>query len=298
MENIMSYTGEIYSLLTAVVWAFAVILFKKSGESVHPIALNYFKTFLAIILFIPTIFLFKEQIFRNVPINEYLLLLLSGVIGIGISDTLFFKSLNLIGAGMSAIVDCLYSPFIIGLSIIFLHERLSILQLIGAFMIVSAVLTGMTRKSRGKLNKKKLFYGALFGAMAMALMAVSIVMIKPLLNRSPLLWVTEIRLIGGIIFLSTFLIIHPSRKMIITSIHAPMNWIYTVSGSFFGAYLAMMLWLAGMKYTLASTAAALSQTSNIFVFIFAAIFLKEKINLQRVIAILLGVSGVFLVSFG
>ena len=60
----------------------------------------------------------------------------------------------------------------------------------------------------------------------------------------------------------------------------------------------MMLWLAGMKYTLASTSAALNQTSNIFIFIFAAIFLKEKINLQRVIAILLGVSGVFLVSFG
>jgi len=165
-------------------------------------------------------------------------------------------------------------------------------------MIVSAVLTGMTRKSRGKLNKKKLLYGAVFGAMAMASMAVSIVMIKPLLNRSPLLWVTEIRLIGGIIFLSIFLILHPSRKMIIASIHAPMKWVYTISGSFFGAYLSMLLWLAGMKYTMASTAAALNQTSNIFVFIFAAIFLKEKINLHRVIAILLGVSGVFLVSFG
>jgi drug/metabolite transporter (DMT)-like permease len=65
-----------------------------------------------------------------------------------------------------------------------------------------------------------------------------------------------------------------------------------------GAYLAMVLWLGGFKYTQASNASALNQTSNIFVFIFAAIFLGEKINLQRAIGILVGVAGAFLVTFG
>jgi len=60
----------------------------------------------------------------------------------------------------------------------------------------------------------------------------------------------------------------------------------------------MVLWLAGMKYTLASIASALNQTSNIFVFTFAALLLREPINLQRVIGILLGVSGALLVTFG
>jgi drug/metabolite transporter (DMT)-like permease len=53
-----------------------------------------------------------------------------------------------------------------------------------------------------------------------------------------------------------------------------------------------------MKFTQASTAAALNQTSNIFVFIFAALVLKEKITKIRVAAISLGIAGAFVVMFG
>jgi drug/metabolite transporter (DMT)-like permease len=60
----------------------------------------------------------------------------------------------------------------------------------------------------------------------------------------------------------------------------------------------MVLWLAGMKYTQAATAAALNQTSNIFIFIFAAILLKERITAVRLVAIGLGVAGALLVTFG
>ena len=71
-----------------------------------------------------------------------------------------------------------------------------------------------------------------------------------------------------------------------------------MSGSFAGGYLAMVFWLAGMKFTFASIAAALNQTSNIFVFIFAALLLKEKVTAVRVAAIVLGVGGALLVTFG
>jgi drug/metabolite transporter (DMT)-like permease len=53
-----------------------------------------------------------------------------------------------------------------------------------------------------------------------------------------------------------------------------------------------------MKYTQASQASALNQTSNVFVFIFAWIFLKEKMTVQRVIGIGLAFIGVYLVTFG
>ena len=71
-----------------------------------------------------------------------------------------------------------------------------------------------------------------------------------------------------------------------------------VSGSFIGTYIALLLWLAGMKFTQTSTAAALNQTSNIFVFIFAGMFLKETIDSKRIIAITMGIAGTFLVTFG
>lgn len=292
------YLGEFYALTTAIVWAFAVILFKKSGEAVHPIGLNVFKSVLAIVLLPPTAWFFGQTVFRSVPATDYLLLMASGALGIGISDTLFFKSLNALGAGLSAVVDCLYSPFIIAMSLIWLGESLSFWQLVGASMIVSAVLSITLEKHTTVEDKKRVYWGVFWGALAMLFNAVGLVMIKPLLNHSPLFWATEWRLIGGALVLVLALILHPRRRAILKSIYARQQRGYTISGSLVGTYLGMVLWLAGMKYTQASTTAALNQTSNIFVFIFAALILKEKITAVRLVAICLGVGGAVLVTFG
>ncbi|OQX92005.1 MAG: hypothetical protein B6D58_05160 [candidate division Zixibacteria bacterium 4484_95] len=298
MNSTISHLGEFFALSTAIVWAFAVILFKKSGETVHPLALNLFKNLLALILILPTMWLWGESIFLKIPSRDYLILILSGALGIGIADTLFFKSLNLLGAGMTAIVDCLYSPFIIIASMFFLSESLTPFQFVGVLIIISAVLTASNTKGRGKLSRHNLVWGIFWGVLSMANMAVGVVLFKPLLNHLPLLWVTEIRLFGGILVVVLILLLNPSRRKIMSSINSVHSWFYTISGSLTGAYLSMILWLAGMKLTQASNAAALNQTSNIFIFIFAAIILKEKINLQRFLAIILAVCGAFMVTFG
>jgi len=298
MDVSIPYLGEALSLLSAVIWAFAVILFRKSGEKVHPLALNMFKNSLALVLFLPTIWLFGETLLRPVPISSYTLLLLSGVIGIGIGDTFLFKSLNILGAGLTGIVICMYSPFIIILSVIWLGESLTMLQIMGAVLIISAVLIATLEKRNEQIPRSNLLRGILFGVVSSAAMAVGIVMIKPLLERSPLLWTSEIRLLGGALSLGLILLFHPARRRIIDSLISTHSWGYTITGSFTGAYLALVVWLAGMKYTQASVASALNQTGTIFIFIFAGLLLKEPINLRRTIGIILAVIGVFLVFFG
>ena len=298
MDGAIPYLGETLALVTAVTWAFAVILFRKSGETVHPVFLNLFKNLLAIGLFFPTMWIFGEALARQAPASDYLLLLLSGALGIGIGDAMFFKSLNQIGAGLWSIVACLYSPFIIGLSVIQLGESLTLPQILGALMIISAVLSTIHPRRTRKIVRRDLVPGIIWGVLATTATAVGIVMIKPLLERSPILWVTEVRLFGGVAVLILITVFHPSRRRILFSNISPAAWGYTVAGSFLGAYLAMFFWLAGMKFTQASIAAALNQTSNIFVFIFAAIFLREPITSRRAIAIAFAVAGAFLVYFG
>ncbi|MCX7786038.1 MAG: DMT family transporter, partial [candidate division WOR-3 bacterium] len=140
MNGIENYLGQILSVLCAIIWALAVILFKKSGETVHPIALNLFKNLIAIILFLITIKILGQSLLRNASSKEYLIFILSGILGMAIADTLYFMCLNQIGAGLLAIVSCLHSPFIIILSMLFLKERMTFLQIIGVILIVLAVL--------------------------------------------------------------------------------------------------------------------------------------------------------------
>ena len=291
-------TGEIFALMTAVLWAFAVVMFKKSGERVHPIMLNLFKDCLGFVLLLPTAYLFGQDLLRSAPTDEWLLLIVSGIIGIGIADTFYFMALNRLAAGLTAIVACLYSPSIITMSLIFLGEDLTTLQIIGAGLIVFAVLSGVTRKGLPNLSRKDLILGIIFGMIAVLANGSAIVMIKPLLERSPLLWVTEVRLLAGIVGLVVVLLIMPNTRTIYRSLYSAGSWRYTITGSFVGVYLAMVFWLAGMKWAKASIASALNQTANLFIVIFAALILKEAITARRAVGILLGVTGAILVSLG
>lgn len=264
----------------------------------HPIGLNLFKDLFALVLFLPTMWLFGETLWRDAPAAEYALLLASGALGIGLGDTFFFKSLNLLGAGLTAIVDCLYSPFIIALSLPVLAEKLTLLQGVGAALVVAAVLAASLEWRKGLISRRDLALGILYGVLGLASMAVGIVMIKPLLERSPLLWATEVRVAGGVAALAVILLFHRRRRAIVSSVFSARGWHYMLGGSFVGAYLAMVFWLAGMKYTQASVAAALNQTANVFIFIFAALLLREPVTRRRTLGIVLGLAGAVLVSFG
>jgi len=113
--------GEIFSLCSAVFWALAVIFF-------FTITL----LFLGESIFTPEgVVLTNEDFFR---------LIVSGIIGIGIADIIFLHSLNIIGAGISALVDTVYSPFVIFFAYIFLGEHLSPLQFLGAGCIIGAII--------------------------------------------------------------------------------------------------------------------------------------------------------------
>jgi drug/metabolite transporter (DMT)-like permease len=292
------YFGETLALTTALVWSVAVILFKKSGETASPLGLNLFKNTMTLLLMPPTMLLLGQELFRPAPLNDYMLLTFSGVLGIGIADTLFFKSLNLLGAARSAIVDCLYSPVIILLSIFWLDERISVAQAIGALMIISAVFAIGREKGLVQITRQQLIAGILLGVVSMLAMGIGIVMIKPVLERSPVLWAIEVRLAGAAVSLFIILGLYRRRKAVLQSIMEIKGWKYMIPGSFLGTYIALMFWIGGMKYAPASIASALNQTSNIFIFIFAAIFLKEKITCYKLVGIALAVIGVFLIMLG
>jgi drug/metabolite transporter (DMT)-like permease len=289
--------GEFFALITAVVWAIAVVLFKKSGENVHPIALNLFKNFLAILLFTPTVYLFGESLFREAPASHYMLLLLSGMMGISLADTFYFIALNSIGAGVMAIVSCMYGPFIIALSMTFLGERLILMQIIGVGLIVSAVIFTTYQKEGLHHSRKDLIKGITFGTLGTFINAVGVVMIKPILNVSPLAWVSFYRIFGGLIGLFIIMLFIKDRMKIIHTLKIRKSWVFTVCGSFMGAYLSMFLWLAGMKYTLTSIAAALNQTSTIFIYVLAVMFLKENFNTRKALGVVLAMVGVFFVTY-
>lgn len=293
--------GSVFSLCAAFFWASAVILFKKSGEVFSPVSLNVYKSIVALILVALTMMILNIPFFPEKPINDWLLLAVSGFFGITLSDLFFFMALNRLGAGLVAIVECLYLPSVIFFSFILLGESLSTGAIIGGCLIFTAVFVGAMskapRKGPSSLYKPS-WSGIMVGCLSMILVAIGIVIIKELLNRTDVLWANFVRVSAGTLSLLIYMLGHPRRIEYIRELKFSRSWLVALPASVSGNYLALLCWVAGMKYTTASQAAILNQMSTIFIFILAAFFLKEKITGPKVAAIALALTGASLTIFG
>jgi drug/metabolite transporter (DMT)-like permease len=292
------FLGKLFALGSALIWAVAVILFRISGRTVHPLGLNLVKSVVSCVLLVPTIWLLNQPLLPSLPIKSYGLLLLSGIIGIALSDTLLFESLNRLGASLSAIVSCSYSPFVIILASLFLFESMTLWQLIGVGFIILAVVMISHKNGIQNISQKDLVAGILLGLLAMLAMAVSIVLMKPVLIHSSVLWATLVRTVGGVALLFPAIQIHSQRRKIYQSIFSSENWKPMLSGSFLGGYAALIVWMAGMKYAQVSEASVLNQMNSVFIFVLGVIFLKEPAARKKVLAFGIAFCGVILVLLG
>jgi drug/metabolite transporter (DMT)-like permease len=178
---------------------------------------------------------------------------------------------------------------------------MSAVQLVGVVLILSAVLsvTRMRGPAAGAhLPRRTLVAGIVFGILTTTTQGVSIVMIKPLLSDVPLMWANCWRLLGGIAmsFLLLPLMTDPRREL--ATLRDVRVWPVMIPGAIVGTYVSLVFWLAGMKYTQASTASALNQTATLWTFVLAALLLREPVTWKRLAGLGLGLGGVALVTFG
>jgi len=299
------YMGEICSLLSAIFWALAIIIFKKIGDRVSPMVINPVKSIIGLLLFILTCLIMGVPLMPNSQFSntDLLILSISGIIGIGIADIIFLHSLNILGAGISAIVDTVYSPFVILFAFILLGESLTFTQLIGGALIIGSVLYASTKIQNIPVDRKRFKQGILYGIGSIAMMALGIVMIKPILNTVSdnvglQLWIAGYRLVSGVLVSGSIMLIANRKQNILRALRDRTLWLPLIVSSVLAAYLGIAMWVMGMSMTTASISSILNQTATIFILIFAWIFLGEPLTKRRILSIVVAMCGAYLVFIG
>ncbi|MDX1568861.1 MAG: DMT family transporter [Xanthomonadales bacterium] len=286
--------GEWLSLGSAVVWAIAVVMFKRSGETFSPTALNLLKNIIAAVLLAATLPIVYGLTFPTFSATEWWIMVASGLLGIAAADNLYFAALRRLGASRTGIASSLFSPSVIVLSYFLLGERLVAQQIAGFLLVVAAVILVSYRKDRKDIAAEELRQGTLLAVTAVFLMALGIVIVKPVLELHPFLWIVEIRVVVGIIGIVLVGYARDRLHGLRLQLRLKHNWWLAGGASFFGSYLAMILWLGGYKYTQASVASVLNETAAIFIVVLAWIFLGESLNARKTCGVLLSFAGVLL----
>jgi drug/metabolite transporter (DMT)-like permease len=280
--------GELFSLASALAWAFGVILYARLGRRIDPLALNLRKNVVVLLMMLPL--LAWRGVPPHVPALDVAIAVASGAIGIALADTLYFRALNEIGAGRIGVIGNLFSPFVIVLSYLFLGERLTALQLAG-FALVSAGVV-VVQPPAPDAGARRFGRGVAYGALAVLLMATAIVLVKRVLERNDLFWISTLRLAGGVVLMAPLAWWQRARGD--GAALDRRDWLLLVAAAFVGQMLSMLLWLAGYKYTSASVAAILNETASAFIVLLAWLFLREPLTPRRVIGVVLTLAGVVL----
>ena len=186
-------------------WTYACSIWRTQTNIYKPIEINFLKNVIAFIIFSPVILFFNY----STNYKYFLILLLSGVIGIGLGDTFYLRSLNLIGTRKTLSIEAL-SPLIAAITgTVFINDNLSINAWIGIVIVTGALVRIIKKKSYliDKDSKLVLNNNSLdkyiYGFLSVLCAVIAALLSRFVLLESDLtpIFTTEIRLFGSIIFL-------------------------------------------------------------------------------------------------
>jgi len=303
------YFGELCMLIAAILWSVTVILLKSSSNQLSPFLINPIKNSIGLLLFL-LLFLYTgiPLWYDNLSLLGYYKILLSGLLGMALGDTIFIYALSKIGANRVAIVDS-FSPFIIYFySILLLYnQELVFIQFVGLMITTIAIVILTYENDYEDIDYQTKRSGILWVFFAMSCTGYGIVLLKTVLNEINIvevdqklkfnLWVTAFRLLPGVVFSWFMFLFKKNKKSLLKPLTNRTVLSKLLLASVIGPFFALGFWILGYAFIdKPSIASIISQTSVIFIVILSWIFLKEKLTPLRLVSISFAFIGVLLAT--
>src|SRR5512147_1507784 len=136
----MTIIGEVAALATSFFFALTSIIFTSTGRSVGSQVTNRIRLVFALVyLIILNAILFHEPLPFSADSSRWMWLSLSGVIGLSLGDTFFFRSLVSVGPRLGSLLLSLAPIFGSVIAWVFFGETLSLLQITGIVLALSGI---------------------------------------------------------------------------------------------------------------------------------------------------------------
>jgi drug/metabolite transporter, DME family len=147
--------GELAALGAAISWAIAPILYGNALENTNPISANLVRCVTnGIVLTIFLVAFGLTNILVSLPPWILILTVISGVIGLGVADTLYMLGLKTVGVSKAVPLASTYPLFGLIWATWLLEQPLSVLALIGATIILLGIWL-LSRRNQGDLTNAK-----------------------------------------------------------------------------------------------------------------------------------------------
>lgn len=297
MNVFIDHTGEFAALLTAIFWTVTSLAFETASHKIGTIAVNILRLVIGFIFLSIYAFIRRGLILpTDAGVDNWIWLVLSGLVGFVFGDLFLFKSYTIIGSRFSMLIMTLVPPVTAFFSFLLIDERLTLYHGLGmtlTFAGISMAIFGRSGKGE-KLSLKLAPKGILYAFGGAVGQALGLVLSKIGLRDYDPFAATQIRIIAGIVgyvALVTFLVRWGNVRMAIRNKEGMK---FTTLGAFFGPFLGVSFSLIAVKYTEAGVASTIMSLVPVFIILPAVVLYKEKVTLPEMIGAFVSVGGVAL----
>jgi len=292
--------GELAALGAALSWTVSAMLYRKALSETKPLSANVVRltcTSAALVVFLAVIG--KFDVLMSLSADVAVLAGISGIIGLGVGDTLYMMSLKSIGVARAVPITCTYPLFSLIWAACFKGELVTLPVGLGAIAIVLGIwlLSQENKTNNAGILKRDLYKGVAFALATAIAWSISITMISMAvretadLDHALAINAVRIAIIAIVFFASSPLISRGlgfgkiDRKAIVTLL--------------VGGIVALGLGWFFLTYsfieTLESRAVPISSTTPLFSTLVGLALLREKMTARNVLGSVVIVGGIFLI---
>ena len=306
--TIVEHLGILFAICTTFCWSLGIFPFTEGAKRFGSAALNQYRLFLAwiIITILACLFLSKSpfQLFLEPSAYNFIYLGLSGFIGFTIGDFFTFNSFRLLGPKLSSVYTTIAPCSALFFGYMFLGEEFNLTGIGGILLTVSGViwLTLSKKDTNASISKGYVHNtsGILAGIAGAVCQGLGLVLSKvgfgeagaQQIEAIHAVWIRLLFAFSAAMILALLLgKFKENASIVFKNKNGGMK--YMLLGTFLGPVCGVTCSLLAITHLKVAEAQTIFALLPILVLPLNCFINKEKITLNSVFAVLLAVSGVF-----
>ncbi len=293
--------GTICALTAALAWAGSSTIIKSITTKIDALSLSALRLCIASILLLAVISLSgRITEFINTPLMPLVYVIISGIIGLAVGDTLFIKSLSYLDVSRAfPIAQCAYPVFTMFLAVSLLGESFTWVTGLGAFLVLLGIYLITSTWKASDINsapRRISGKGIVLALIAGIGWAVATVTLKlGVMEMDPLV-AGAIRISSAAIVLLSFTLSQRKRGALQLRKYGSPSLALALTSGLISPGMGMVFFITAIQLLGAGKTAVLSATSPFLLLPFSVFILKERLTRLTLIGIFTGVTGICLVA--
>ena len=297
----LTIIGQLAAILTSALWTLNSLLFTTAGKKIGAISVNAYRIIAAVIFLSLTHILLFGNIFPIATFDQWLLVGLSGIIGLGIGDFGLFAAFVIIGPRRSVLIMSLSPIFAAIFAYLILNETLKELAIIGMIITIIGVIIVIIEKEERSdeeiLSKKQKIWGvslAFIGAIGQgtgAVLAKKGIYFDTNIIVNPLS-ATLIRMIIAAIFIWICVLLAGKIPELKKAIKDKKGIKSTIAGAFIGPFIGVTFSMIAVTFTEVGVAQTLMSLMPIMIIPIIWILYQQKTSIRGIMGAFIAIIGV------